>query len=181
MRRFTDLGFDDRPTWPRPRERAAWPQPVPAPEPEAAPEAAPAPPTTVPDERASLREATAQLDAARARVERDAAKVLDETRGKLVEQLLPVLDSLDRSITVGGDTGNAQIRAQLEGVLKSFGLERFDAAIGAPFDPREQEAIAVAEVDAARAGTVTAQWQAGYRHAGKLLRAARVQVGRQRS
>jgi molecular chaperone GrpE len=106
--------------------------------------------------------------------------VLEETRGQLVEQLLPVLDSLDRSIVSGGDEGNRQIRAQLEGVLARFGLERFDADPGAPFDPTEHDAVAVAEVGPARAGTVIAQWEAGYRHAGRLLRPARVQVGRHR-
>ncbi len=135
----------------------------------------------MPDERVALRDASHRLDEARARVERDAAKVLSETRGKLVEQLLPVLDSMDRSVAAGTDPGAAQIRAQLEGVLRGFGLERVDAEVGAAFDPREHEAVAVAEVDDDRAGRVIAQWQAGFRHAGRLLRPARVQVGRRRS
>ncbi len=147
------------------------PEPAPAPTP-AKPPPAPEPPIS--EERAALRDATARLDAARVRVERDAQKTLDETRGKLVEQLLPVLDSLDRA-------GETQIRGQLETVLRGFGMERFDAVVGAAFDPREHEALAVADVaDREQDQRVMAQWEAGYRHAGKLLRPARVQVGRYR-
>jgi len=178
MRRYPQF-FD--PQFPARSPRAVWP---PGREPELELEEPPAPvppPAAVQDERVALREAAARMDAARARVERDAARAVDESQGKLVEQLLPVLDSLDRSIAASGDQGNQQIRAQLEGVLAKFGMERFDAPIGGVFDPREHEAVAVTDVEPARAGTVTAQWEAGYRRAGRLLRPARVQVGRHRS
>lgn len=181
MKRYPGWAYE---TFPRPRPRAVWPSQrhVP-PEPEipveVEPEAAPVPvEPPISEERKALREASERLEAARGRVERDAQKALDETRSKLLEQLIPVLDSLDRAQT-SDPQGIAQIRAQLEGVMRGFGLERFDAEVGAPFDPREHEAMAVTAVDAPSLDQkITAQWSAGYRHAGKLLRPARVQVGR---
>jgi len=131
-----------------------------------------------------LRSAIDEYEAARRRLERDAARVQEETRTHLVAELLPVLDNIDRSIDASTDTaaveGMSLVRAQLEGVLRGYGLERFDAA-GERFDPRLHEAMDVAEVaEPERDGTVVRQWQPGYRIGGRVLRAARVQVGRHR-
>ena len=52
-------------------------------------------------------QALADLEAAKARVDRDAARVKDEIRSQLVAELLPVLDNLDRSIAAGGEAGGA--------------------------------------------------------------------------
>lgn len=130
----------------------------------------------------SLTAAIDEYEAARRRVERDAARVHEETRTTLVAELLPVLDNLDRSIgaTPAGPAreGMELVRAQLEGVLAGYGLERFDA-VGERFDPRWHEAMDVAPVgEPSRDGVVVAQWEAGYRIGERVLRAARVQVGR---
>jgi molecular chaperone GrpE (heat shock protein) len=135
-----------------------------------------------PDEQQALRHATSELQAARARVERDAARALEEMRGQLIAELLPVLDNFDRSISAGaaGDDGVRLVRDQLEGVLRGYGLERFDA-VGAPFDPRAHDAIAVTDVDDHRRdGVVVEQWEPGYRFGDRMLRPARVVVGRAR-
>lgn len=135
------------------------------------------------DERASLRRAAADLENAKARVERDAAKLNAETRTQLVAELLPVLDNLDRTLAAGvpGDAmvqGVKQVRAQLEGVLRGYGLERFEA-LGQRFDPRYHDAVAMTEVvDRARDGVVVDQLEAGYRAGGRVLRPAKVAVGR---
>ena len=60
------------------------------------------PPSSEPEsppepDRASMLSALRELEAAQARVERDAQRVQAETREKLVAQLLPVLDNLDKS------------------------------------------------------------------------------------
>jgi molecular chaperone GrpE len=137
--------------------------------------------TTDLDEHRSLRSAIAEYEAARKRVEREAAKLADETRIGLVAQLLPVLDSLDRSIEAADDPeGMSLVRAQLENVLRDFGMERFDA-LGAPFDPSIHEAMDVVPVlDPGKDGVVVAQWRAGYRVGARVVRPAQVQVGRLR-
>jgi molecular chaperone GrpE len=127
-------------------------------------------------------QALADLEAARARVDRDAAKVKDEIRSQLVADLLPVLDNLDRSIAAGGDEATLEgvrlVRTQLSGVLKGYGLERFDV-LGDMFDPAVHDAMSVADVKSpALDGVIIDQWEPGYRIAGRLLRPARVVVGR---
>jgi molecular chaperone GrpE (heat shock protein) len=138
------------------------------------------------DLNGSLVRAMRDLEAARARVERDAQTVHDETRNKLVVELLPVLDNLDRTIQVATEHGHAAalvqgvqiVRAQLEGVLRGYGIERIDA-VGAPFDPSVHDAISVTMVhDPARHAIVLDQAEAGYRFGERLLRPAKVVVGR---
>ncbi len=107
---------------------------------------------------------------------------LRREREQLVSELLPVLDNLDRSIAAGGADpmvqGVRQVRAQLEGVLRNYGLERFDA-VGAKFDPRVHDAVAVIDVsEPARDGVVVDQLEAGCRAGDRVLRPAKVAVGK---
>jgi molecular chaperone GrpE len=137
-------------------------------------------------DRATTTRALRDLEAAQARVERDAQRVHDETRSKLVAELLPVLDNLDRTIRAADDSGENPalvegvrlVRAQLEGVLRRYGVERIDA-MGARFDPKIHDAISVAPVrNPAQDGAVTEQLEPGYRFGDRLLRPAKVVVGR---
>src|SRR6187200_1158201 len=104
-------------------------------------------------DRATLTRALRELEAAQARVERDARRVHEETRTKLVMELLPVLDNLDRTIRAAADNRDGRalvegvrlVRAQLESVLRGYGIERIDA-VGARFDPSVHEAIQVAPI-----------------------------------
>ena len=140
---------------------------------------------TEPD-RTTVRRAVNELEAARARVEREAARLGDETRSKLVAELLPVLDNLDRTIRAAKDHGEGKamldgvvaVRSQLETVLRGYGVQRIDA-IGATFDPSVHEAIAVIPIrDPARHSLVIDQVEPGYRFGDTLLRPAKVVVAR---
>jgi len=136
------------------------------------------------DRQAALR-ALRNLEATEARLERNARREADEARGKLVQELFPVLDNLDRTIRAaqgGRDPaileGVRMVRHQLEGVLRGYGVERIEA-IGQRFDPGMHEAIGVTAVgDPARHGVVVQQAEPGYRLAGRLLRPAKVSVGK---
>lgn len=129
-----------------------------------------------------MQRALDDLAAAEARVERNAQRVYDESRAKLAADLLPVLDNLDRTLQAAKAddpiaTGVSMVRAQLEGVLARYGVERIDA-VGKAFDPSEHEAVVGIPVeDEAVVGRVMEQVAPGYRLAGRLLRPARVQVG----
>lgn len=136
-------------------------------------------------DRARMTRALRDLEAARARVERDAARVSADTRSELVAELLPVLDGLDRTIRASHDVdaspalvqGVRLVRAQLETVLKGYGVVRIDT-LHAAFDPTVHEAVSVVAVrDATQHGTVLEEVAAGYRVAGRLLRPAQVVVG----
>lgn len=137
------------------------------------------------DRQAALR-ALRNLEATEARLERNARREAEETRGKLVEQLLPVLDNLDRTIRAAQSgrsdpallEGVRMVRQQLEGVLRGYGVERIEA-LGHRFDPAVHEAIGMIAVDdPQRHGAVVHQAEPGYRMAGRLLRPARVSVGK---
>jgi len=137
-------------------------------------------------DRASLAGALRELENAKARVERDARSVCDDTKKKLVEQLLPVLDNLDRTIKAAEDNGEAPavvegislVRGQLEGVLRGYGVTRIDA-LAQPFDPAIHEAITTLPVLTADAhNLVVDQIAPGYRYGAGLLRPAQVVVGK---
>jgi molecular chaperone GrpE len=137
-------------------------------------------------DRARLARAVNDLEAAKVRVQRDAAIVREETRSKLVTELLPVLDNFDRAIGAAESNGDAPsvvegmrlIHRQLERVLEGYGLVRFDA-VGAAFDPVVHDATnMIAVADPKQDRVVVAQNEPGYMFGDRLLRAAKVVVGK---
>jgi molecular chaperone GrpE len=141
-----------------------------------------------PTEKASaerLAEALRDLEAAKLRVERDAQSVSDDTRTKLIVDIFPVLSSLDRSIAVGSTDsalieGVKLVREQLEQVLRGYGLERVQSR-GERFDPEQHDAVDVVWVDdPSQHDVVVDEWEAGYRLRNRVLRAAKVRVGKHR-
>jgi molecular chaperone GrpE len=137
------------------------------------------------DRQAALR-ALRNLEATEARLVRNASREAEDARGKLVQELLPVLDNLERTLHAAqvnrGDPamfeGVRMVRQQLEGVLRGYGVERVDA-VGQRFDPGLHEAIGVTAVaEPSRHGVVVYQAEPGYRFAGRLLRPAKVTVGK---
>ena len=137
-------------------------------------------------DRASLANALRELEAAKARVERDAKKAQDEMRQKLVLELLPALDNLDRTIAAAVQHRDAPavvegvelVRRQILGVLEGFGVRRIETR-GQHFDPTQHEAISIAPVkDPRHDRIVIEQIEPGYAMGDKLVRAARVVVGR---
>ena len=133
------------------------------------------------DRVAALR-ALRSLEATEARLERNAQRESEEMRGKLVAELLPVLDNLDRTIRHGGDPamldGVRMVRSQLEGVLRGYGVERI-SALGRAFDPSQHDAIGIEVVrDPHENGLVVAETEPGYAFGARLLRPAKVTVGK---
>jgi molecular chaperone GrpE len=137
------------------------------------------------DRQSALR-ALRSLEATEARLARNAKREVDEARGKLVQELLPVLDNLDRTIRAAYAArseralleGVRMVRHQLESVLRGYGVERIEA-LDQRFDPNLHEAIGVAAVsEPRRHGVVVQQAEPGYTFAGRLLRPAKVSVGK---
>ena len=99
--------------------------------------------------------------------------------------LLPVLDNLNLAIDhaekdsslehlLGGVKGTARV---FEQALISVGVEAVPS-IGVSFNPELHEAIDMVETDAENDGRITAEYSRGYKFGEKLLRPARVQVGK---
>ena len=141
--------------------------------------------TDAPD-RASLARALRDLEAAKARVERDAQTSAQELREKLVLELVPVLDNLDRTILAAHQAGDSPsvvegvrlVRNQFLGVLLRFGVHRLETK-HQRFDPKLHEAISMVPVSHPSAHNVVVdQLEPGYMFGEKLLRPAKVIVGR---
>lgn len=109
----------------------------------------------------------------------DAAKYANR---ELVRELVAVLDSFDLGLTAlekagTADKGIYMIRAQMEDVLRRFGLQKISIAKGAPFDPAFAEAVAEVEHEGPE-HLVVEEIAAGYKLHDKVIRAARVIVSK---
>lgn len=98
---------------------------------------------------------------------------LDRALGKLVEQLLPVLDACEAAVAHGVE-GVEQVWSSLIGALQKQGLEALDLA-GKPFDPALADAVMHEEGDGSEP-IVLEVLRTGYRWKGRVLRAAMVKV-----
>jgi molecular chaperone GrpE len=118
--------------------------------------------------------------------ELDDAKV--EAKQRVLKEILPVVDNLERAIEHAG-TGSEddpKLKPLVEGVqlvLRQLvtAFERLDVqpieAMGQPFDPNLHEAISQQESDAPP-GSVTQVLQRGYKSGDRLLRPALVVVAK---
>lgn len=128
--------------------------------------------------------ARAEVEATRARLERYYESQLASARADLAAGLLEVLDNLERALEAPGASesplfeGIAATRDIFLKKLADFGLEPV-ATLGAPFDPEIHEAIdQVAVDDPELDGRVVERYQTGFRLGDRLVRPARVRVGR---
>ena len=114
----------------------------------------------------------------RAAKERD--EVLRFGVERLVKELLPVLDSLDRALAAAPNddplrAGVELTRRMFEDALGRFGAKPFTAK-GQPFDPRVHEALMSAASADAAAGVVLEEQQRGWFLHERLIRPAAVVV-----
>jgi len=112
----------------------------------------------------------------RKRVERDRELIRELAIGSALVELLPVLDDIGRAREHDELEGAFRtVGEALEAVTARLGLERFGEP-NDPFDPSLHEALTSEDRDDVPEPTVIAVYQAGYRHAGRVLRPARVAV-----
>jgi molecular chaperone GrpE len=126
-----------------------------------------------------------ETDETRQRLNRAADERAQREKADFIAGLLPVLDNLQRATEaaeVGGSTdviteGIRRTASSFENALAAAGVEPIDA-VGQTFDPRVHEAVETVEVSPEDEGKVIAQHTRGYKIGDRLLRAARVKVGR---
>jgi molecular chaperone GrpE len=123
----------------------------------------------------------AEMDNMRRRHERDRQDLLKFASEKLLQDLLPVLDSFEKATAAGGaEAGNAvvegirMVHKQLTHVLETNGLKAVEAT-GKSFDPNLHQAIQRIEGDV-EAETVKDEYQRGYTLNGRLIRPSMVSV-----
>jgi len=128
----------------------------------------------------ALRRLKAEFENSRKRQERERERVLSMAAEKLVQELLPVLDNLDRALEAGGDIreGVLATRNQLAEVLGNEGLLPV-ASDGQPFDPNVHEAVMGRPSEEHEEGTILQTFERGYLLNGKPIRPAKVVVAKQ--
>jgi len=128
----------------------------------------------------ALRRLKAEFENSRKRQERERSRILSLASERLVQELLPVLDNLDRALEVGGDIreGVQATRDQLAEVLGEEGLLPV-ASDGQPFDPNVHEAVMGQFSEEHEEGTIIQTFQRGYVLNGKPIRPAKVVVAKQ--
>jgi molecular chaperone GrpE len=138
------------------------------------------------DEFLSLAQRTqADFENFRKRAAREQA--LAEQRGvaKVVKELLPALDNLERALAAAGSQpdgtehhlseGIRLVHAELVAALGRVGVEGYSPK-GEQFDPNVHEAMAQQPVEGAETGAIVEVYQSGYRTADAVIRPARVIV-----
>ncbi|NOY87657.1 MAG: nucleotide exchange factor GrpE [Deltaproteobacteria bacterium] len=125
----------------------------------------------------------ADFDNYRKRMTREREDLVCYANERLVHDLLPILDNLERALESEEATlpsgsileGVRMITGQLRGVLEKCGLERL-SPVGEPFDPNIHEAVGVLPSKDHEEGTVVNELQRGYRFKGKVVRPSMVHV-----
>jgi molecular chaperone GrpE len=112
----------------------------------------------------------------RKRAERERSAAGDVAVSRVLTELLPVLDDIDRARSHGDLTGGLKaISDQLELVLSKLGLAAFGEE-GDVFDPTIHEAVMHNESPEVTEPSCTTVMRKGYRHGDRLLRPAMVGV-----
>jgi len=126
----------------------------------------------------------ADLENLRKRQKREIEDTKFETKARVLKEMLPVVDNLERAIEhAASHAGTNPIVEGVQLVLRQFmtAFERLEVvpveAMGQPFDPNLHEAISQQESDAP-AGTVVQVLQRGYRIGERLLRPVLVVVAK---
>lgn len=136
-----------------------------------------------------FRKAQTETEEIRARLNRTAEQKLEAARGDLVAGLLDTLDNLKRAVAAAESSQHSEndFTALLEGVratanlfeskMIGLGLTALESE-GQDFNPEVHEAVDIVPVEADQDNKVIAEHQTGYKFGDRLLRPARVRVGR---
>jgi molecular chaperone GrpE len=126
-----------------------------------------------------------ETDETRQRLNRAADERAQREKEDFIAGMLPVLDNLQRATEAaeGGSpaeviaTGIRQTASSFENALTAAGVEPIDA-VGEQFNPQLHDAVETVAVAPEDEGRVIAQDTRGYKIGDRLLRPARVKVGR---
>ena len=120
------------------------------------------------------------------RLQRDKEEAVRYANTALVKDLIGPMDDFSRALDAAAQSSNFEalkegvrmIEDRLYSTLKNnWGLEVIDKS-DVPFDPEEHEACLMEEVDGLDEDTVTMMLQKGYKLNGRVIRPAKVKVGR---
>lgn len=126
----------------------------------------------------------ADFENTKKRLERDKLDSIKFANERLLIEILPIVDNLDRamaSLDEGHDPEKVKkglhiAQEELHQVLEQHGVQVVKS-VGLPFDPEFHEAVAVAaDAGDVADGTIVDEIQRGYLLNGRLLRPSRVRI-----
>ncbi|WP_260259640.1 nucleotide exchange factor GrpE [Vibrio intestinalis] len=140
----------------------------------------------VKDQQDDVLRAKAEVENMRRRTEQEIDKARKYALNKFAEELLPVIDNLERAIQAA-DTENEAVKPILEGVelthktfvdtVAKFGLKEINPE-GEAFNPEFHQAMSIQESPDHESNTVMFVMQKGYELNGRVVRPAMVMVAK---
>lgn len=132
--------------------------------------------------------AMAEMDNFRKRAARDKEDAIKYGNEKLIKDILPILDSLDRALHQASEMtarnnfeafqqGLQLIHSQILGCLERHGVVKV-AAKGEEFDPDKHQALMQVETPQMESNRVVDEYESGYTLHGRLLRPSKVSVSK---
>jgi molecular chaperone GrpE len=129
-----------------------------------------------------LLRTAAEFDNYRKRVDRERREQAELAAASLLEEMLPIVDDLERALQAPATGDAAAYRAGVELILRQMmtlltrrGVTPIETD-GADFDPRIHQAVSHEPSEAHREGQVIEELRRGYRLGDRLLRPAMVKV-----
>jgi molecular chaperone GrpE len=121
----------------------------------------------------------------RQRMQKNNEQRMQQERAEFLASLLPILDNLNLAVQAAeNDPGSDGLLVGVKGTARLFeqtlvsvGAEPIDS-VGNVFDPELHEAVELVDCAKEDDGKVVGEFSKGYKVGDKLLRAARVQVGK---
>jgi molecular chaperone GrpE len=128
---------------------------------------------------------SAEFDNYRKRTERDRLALSDAITAGVLEDLLPIVDDLERALKAdpGGEGVEAYRRGvelvlkQLEDTLRKRGVKPIES-LGADFDPYYHQAVSHEPAEGRREGEIIEEFRRGYMLGDRLLRPSMVKVAK---
>ncbi|MDF7666666.1 nucleotide exchange factor GrpE [Orbaceae bacterium ESL0727] len=138
------------------------------------------------NESEAMIRARAEIDNVRKRVEQDVEKAHKYALEKFSNELLPVIDNLERALE-STDRNNPEHQAMIEGLeltlksfldtVKKFGIEVVNTE-GSQLNPDLHQAISMVDSPDHKTGQIVSTIQRGYTLNGRLIRPAMVIVAK---
>ncbi len=140
----------------------------------------------VKEQQESVLRAKAEVENMRRRTEQEIDKARKYALNKFAEELLPVIDNLERAIEAA-DTDNEVVKPIVEGVelthktfadvMNKFGVKVINPE-GEAFNPELHQAMSIQESPDHESNTVMFVMQKGYELNGRVIRPAMVMVAK---
>ncbi|HAS6039956.1 nucleotide exchange factor GrpE [Vibrio vulnificus] len=140
----------------------------------------------VKEQQDSVLRAKAEVENMRRRTEQEIDKARKYALNRFAEELLPVIDNLERAIQAA-DAESEAVKPLLEGVelthktfvdvVSKFGLKEINPE-GQPFNPEWHQAMSIQESPDHESNTVMFVMQKGYELNGRVIRPAMVMVAK---